>query len=99
MQTQQPEQHAIPAGLISALGEQIADAVRLATSIPAEKRLVDKSWLMEYFSVRATALDKIIARPDFPDAIKIPAGPLRWKSKEVMEWAERQHGTRIKKGV
>ena len=95
MQAQQPEQHAIPAGLLSALGEQIADAVRRATIIPAEKRLVDKVWMMEYFGVRATALEKILARPDFPDAIKIPSGPLRWKAGEVMDWAERQHGARI----
>lgn len=94
MQAQQPEQHAIPAGLLSALGEQIADAVRRATSIPAEKRLVGRDWLMEYFGIKATALDKIIAMPSFPAAIKIPSGPLRWKASEVMEWAERQHGTR-----
>lgn len=84
---------------INTLAEQIADAVRLATSIPAEKRLVDKAWMMEYFGVRATALEKIIARPDFPESIKIPSGPLRWKACEVMGWAEQQHGARIKRAA
>lgn len=84
---------------INTIAAQIADAVRLATSIPAEKRLVDKTWLMEYFGVRATAVEKILARQDFPAAIKIPSGPLRWKASEVMDWAEQQHGTRIKRAA
>ena len=76
---------------------QLGETIKLAASIPGDRRLVSKSWLMEYFGGKSTALEKIIATPGFPAAIKIPGGPLRWKIAEVMDWTESQHGKRAKR--
>jgi predicted DNA-binding transcriptional regulator AlpA len=76
---------------------QLAESIKHAASIPEDRRLVSKAWLMEYFDLRATAVERIIATPGFPPAIKIPGSALRWKAAEVMDWAEAQHGTRVKR--
>lgn len=84
--------------IAKAFAAQITQAVQLAASIPESRKLVDKAWMMAYFGVKASALEHIIAKPGFPDAIKIPGGPLRWKAVEVMDWAESQDGKRAKRG-
>lgn len=91
--TQQPD---LAAQLAPVMAE-LAESIRLSASIPADRRLVSKAWLMAYFDVRATALERLIAQPGFPAPIKIPAGPLRWKAVEVMDWAEAQNGKRAKR--
>lgn len=83
--------------IAKAIATQLTEAVRIAVSIPESRKLVSKAWMMEYFDVKASALESIIAKPDFPDAIKIPGGPLRWKAVEVMDWAESQNGKRTKR--
>ena len=45
----------------------------------------------EFFQVRKTAAYRaIFSRPDFPAAIKLPGGPKRYVSAEVIAWAEQQ---------
>lgn len=83
--------------IAKAFAAQITEAVQLAASIPEARKLVSKAWMMAYFDVKASALESIIAKPGFPDAIKIPGGPLRWKAVDVMDWAESQNGKRAKR--
>ncbi len=85
--------------IAKAFAAQLTEAVKLATSVPESRKLVSKAWMMTYFDVKATALESIISKPDFPAAIKIPGGPLRWKAVEVMDWAEDQNGKRAKKAA
>ena len=92
----QPQPQDLAAQLAPVMAE-LTKSIQLAASIPAERRLVSKAWLMAYFDIRATALERLIAQPGFPAPIKIPAGPLRWKAVEVMDWAENQNGQRTKR--
>lgn len=89
--------HANTPGELQELISTLTESIKLAASIPQERRLADKAWMKEYFGVKATALDRIIATPGFPKAIKIANGPLRWKAQEVMDWAEDQAASRIKR--
>lgn len=97
MNATQPADLAAQLAPVVAQLAQLGESIKLAASIPEERRLISKAWMMEYFEVKATALERIIATPGFPEAIKIPAGPLRWKAAEVMDWAERQNGRRTKR--
>jgi predicted DNA-binding transcriptional regulator AlpA len=92
----QPQPQDLAAQLAPMMAE-LTESIRLAASIPADRRLVSKTWLMAYFDIRATALERLIAQPGFPAPIKIPSGPLRWKAVEVMDWAEAQSGQRTKR--
>ena len=92
MNTQQPGPVQQPD--LAALLSQLTESIKLSASIPEERRLVSKAWMMEYYEVKATALERIIALPGFPAAIKIPGGALRWKAVEVMDWTESQNGKR-----
>jgi predicted DNA-binding transcriptional regulator AlpA len=76
---------------------QLAEAMRHAAAIPPDRRLIDKEWLCNYFGRGMTAVERIIAQPTFPEAIKIPGGPLRWKAADVYEWAEQQRAPRAKR--
>lgn len=54
--------------------------------------MMDKLWKIEdigeYFQTSRDAVYKrIVCRPTFPRAIKIPGGPRRWVPDEVKEWA------------
>lgn len=52
------------------------------------EKLLRKSDLCEYFGVSVRTLDtRIVCRPDFPDAIKVPGSLKRWVESEVHEWA------------
>jgi len=51
--------------------------------------------LVDYFQAsRSTVSRKIVARQDFPVAIRIDGGVPRWKPSEVERWAERQREKR-----
>ena len=51
--------------------------------------------LVDYFQAsRSTVSRKIVARQDFPVAIRIDGGVPRWKPSEIKRWAERQREKR-----
>jgi len=71
--------------------EQLADAIKAGQAIPQAERLWSKATICAYFDVSGTTLERaIICKPDFPLAIRIAHGPLRWKAAEVIEWADKQ---------
>ncbi|HNF62082.1 MAG TPA: hypothetical protein PKZ20_10165 [Rhodocyclaceae bacterium] len=86
--------NAIATVLADRMATRIAEAIKEVSAAP--QRLANRAALMDYFDVESTTLDRIVARPGFPDAIKIPNGPLRWVFSEVVEWAESQRGTRAR---
>ncbi len=70
--------------------EHLADALKAAQAIPRSERLWSKATIREYFGVSDTTLERaIICKIDFPEAIRVPNGPIRWKAVEVIEWADK----------
>lgn len=74
---------------INQMGQQIIAAIQYAP-VSTDQRLVKKEWIAAYFSVAASTCEKIIARPGFPRAVKVPGSALRWVQAEVIDWALRQ---------
>lgn len=58
--------------------------------IPAERRLWTRSQVGEYLQLKASALDRVLALPSFPDARRPAGGHPRYLASEVMAWAEKQ---------
>jgi len=75
---------------INALGAQIVAAIEQAALVPSDQRLVSKAWLMSYFGIKETAIDRLVAQPGFPAPVKVTGGPLRWVAGEVIDWALKQ---------
>ena len=78
------------AEVIEALGEKLVAAIYQANAVPKECRLIDREGLMQMLGVRSTTLAMITAQPDFPAAVKIKGGPLRWFVGEVADWLKEQ---------
>lgn len=80
---------------LTALAEQIADAIAKRPVIPASAQLWDADAVAAYLTVsRRAVLERYAPLPAFPAAIRIPLadGKLarpRWKAVEVMAWVER----------
>lgn len=73
----------------------LAATLRAGQAIPQSERLWDKPMLLEYFGVSASTLERcIVSAQTFPEPIRIPGGPLRYKASEVMAWAGKQRGAR-----
>ncbi|WP_018606778.1 helix-turn-helix transcriptional regulator [Uliginosibacterium gangwonense] len=88
------ETNTVSKDILDGIGIKLVEAVTAVTSIPPDRRLWDKKSIGVYFDVSSSTVERIIAQPKFPSAIKIPAGPLRWKAAEIMDWAENQNGKR-----
>ena len=71
------------------LADQLVAAIRQASAIPSERRLWSVEQIADYYGVSASTVYRtLVCRVDFPAAVKVPGGPLRWVAGEVMDWSE-----------
>lgn len=92
-QEQQPYETSIPSsGSVEILLSEILKTLRTTQN---RNKLWTIEDLVDYFQAsRSTVSRKIIAKQDFPVAIRIDGGVPRWKPSEVERWAERQREKR-----
>ena len=92
-QKQQPNETSIPSsGSVEILLSEILKTLRTTQN---RNKLWTIEDLVDYFQAsRSTVSRKIVAKQDFPVAIRIDGGVPRWKPSEVERWAERQREKR-----
>ena len=92
-QEQQPHETSISSsGSVEILLSEILTTLRTTQN---RNKLWTIEDLVDYFQAsRSTVSRKIVAKQDFPVAIRIDGGVPRWKPSEVERWAERQREKR-----
>lgn len=75
--------------------QALAETLRsMAPAVPLDRQLWSAQRIAEYLDVSPRQVtERLSARPDFPRAMRLPTdggkGPLRWKAREVIAWAEK----------
>lgn len=75
--------------------ETLAATLRtMVPTVPLDRQIWSSRQVAEYLDVSPRQVtERLSNRPDFPRAMRLPTdggkGPLRWKAREVIAWAER----------